>query len=78
MAGIKLCANEEQPNSNKAKFRLLMTAGQTFSQQGQPWCEFYNQVLRIANEVLSLIILKSLYLIVLYQLWLPPEPSTPP
>ena len=78
MAGIELRANEEQPNSNEAKFRLLMTAGQTFSQQGQPRREFYDQVLRIADEVLSLIILKILYLIALYQLWLPPEPSTPP
>jgi len=51
MAGIELRANEEQPDSNEAKFRLLMTAGQTFSQQGQPRREFYDQVLRIADEL---------------------------
>jgi hypothetical protein len=51
IAGIKLNANDEQPVSIEAKFRLLMTAGQTFSHQGQPRRQFYDEVLRIANEV---------------------------
>jgi hypothetical protein len=35
IAGIELPPYEDQPNSIAEKFRLLMTVGQTFSQQGQ-------------------------------------------
>jgi hypothetical protein len=51
IAGIELPLNEDQPDSIVAKFRLLMTVGQTFAQQGHRRREFYNGVLRIANNV---------------------------
>jgi hypothetical protein len=60
IAGIELPVNEEQPESNEAKFRLLMTAGQTFSHQGQRRREFYDVVLRIADEVCSLILFETI------------------
>ena len=78
LAGIELPVNEEQPKSNEAKFRLLMTAGQTFHHQGQRRREFYDEVLRIADEVCSLILFEFIYQITLHQLWSPPVPSTPP
>jgi hypothetical protein len=57
-----------------------MTLGQTFSQQGQRRREFYDGVLRIANDVcfLNIIVIEAIHQITLYQLWSPPQPSTPP
>jgi hypothetical protein len=41
----------ERPQSLEGKFRLLMTAGQSFSRQGQPRRQFYHEVLELADEV---------------------------
>jgi hypothetical protein len=50
---IKPIVNEEPPKSKEAKFRLFMTAGQTFTHQGQYRREFYEGVLRFADQVRS-------------------------
>ena len=62
IAGIELPPYEDQPDSIAAKFRLLMTVGQTFSQQGQRRREFYDGVLRIANNVrfLDIIVIEAI------------------
>jgi hypothetical protein len=51
VAGIKIPGNKELPESKEGKFRLLMTAGQSFSHQGKPRRDFYDEVLALANEV---------------------------
>ena len=53
IADIKLDPNEnsEQPDSIAAKFRRFMSAGQTFSSQGEPRRKFYDEVLLLADEV---------------------------
>ena len=80
IASIEPHPHEDQPDSIAAKFRLLMTVGQTFSQQGQRRREFYDGVLRIANNVcfLDIIVIEAIHQTTLYQLWSPPQPSTPP
>jgi hypothetical protein len=50
LATIGLSADS---GSLAAKFRLFMTTGQTFSYQGQPRRQFYDDVLRLADEVSS-------------------------
>jgi hypothetical protein len=62
IAGIELPPYEDQPDSIAAKFWLLMTVGQIFSQQGQRRREFYDGVLRIANNVrfLNIIVIESI------------------
>jgi hypothetical protein len=79
IADIKPPAGEERSGSNEAKFRLLMTAGQTFSEQGHPRRDFYNEVLRIADDVCSCnFLLFETFLSALCQLSSPSLPSTPP
>jgi hypothetical protein len=51
IAGIEPSTHEDQPDSTSAKFRVLMTVGQTFCQQGQQQRELYDGVLHIANNV---------------------------
>jgi hypothetical protein len=51
IADISTLAIDERPKSLEAKLRLLMTAGQTFSRQGQPRRQFYEEVLDLADEV---------------------------
>jgi hypothetical protein len=46
--------HHERPRTLEAKFRLLMTAGQTFCHQGQPRSQFYKDVLGLADEVYPL------------------------
>jgi hypothetical protein len=54
IADMSPLSNGERPESLEAKFRLLMTTGQTFSCQGQPRRQFYAEVLDLADEVCSL------------------------
>ena len=42
------------PQTIAQKFRLLMTAGQTFKYQGAKRCDFYSAVVKCANEVISM------------------------
>jgi len=51
VAGIKIPEHEELPGSKEGKFRLLMTAGQSFSHQGELRRDFYDEVLALADEV---------------------------
>ncbi|KIL63609.1 hypothetical protein M378DRAFT_164281 [Amanita muscaria Koide BX008] len=44
---------EQNPQTIAQKFRLLMTAGQTFNHQGFKRCEFYSAVVKYANELLQ-------------------------
>jgi hypothetical protein len=62
IAGFEPPPHEDQPDSIAAKFRLLMTVGQTFSQQGQQRREFYDGVLLIANKVrfLDIVVIKTI------------------
>jgi hypothetical protein len=80
LAGTEFYANEKQPGSIEAKFRLLMTTGQTFLKQGLPRRQFYKKVLDLADQVCSshrphndIVHIH----ITLYKLWLPLPPSTP-
>ncbi|KAM6501280.1 hypothetical protein JOM56_004294, partial [Amanita muscaria] len=45
---------EQSPHTIAEKFRLLMTAGQTFKRQGGKRCEFYRAVVKYANQVISM------------------------
>ena len=51
IADISPLPNDEHPTSLAGKFRLIMTAGQTFSRQGLPRQQFYEEVLELADEV---------------------------
>ncbi|KIL63636.1 hypothetical protein M378DRAFT_662372 [Amanita muscaria Koide BX008] len=44
---------ERNPQTIAEKFRLLMTAGQTFERQGSKRCGFYSDVVKYANKVTS-------------------------
>ncbi|KIL63618.1 hypothetical protein M378DRAFT_24971 [Amanita muscaria Koide BX008] len=44
---------EQSPHTIAEKFRLLMTAGQTFKRQGGKRCEFYSAVVKYANQLLQ-------------------------
>jgi hypothetical protein len=62
VAGIEPPPHDDQPDSIAAKFRLLMTVGQTFSQQGRRRREFYDGVLHIANNVrfLDIVVIEAI------------------
>ena len=51
IADISPLPNDERPTTLASKFRLVMTAGQTFSRQGRPREQFYEEVLDLAEEV---------------------------
>lgn len=44
---------DQYPQTIAQKFRLLMTAGQTFKHQGEKRSEFYSAVVKYANELLQ-------------------------
>ncbi|KAM6501265.1 hypothetical protein JOM56_004279 [Amanita muscaria] len=44
---------ERNPQTIAEKFRLLMTAGQTFERQGGKRCGFYSDVVKYANKLLQ-------------------------
>ncbi|KIL68319.1 hypothetical protein M378DRAFT_158863 [Amanita muscaria Koide BX008] len=50
---------EKNPQTITQKFRLLMTAGQTFNHQGFKRREFYRAVVKYANELLQLPIISA-------------------
>ena len=60
-----------------AKFQLLMTKDQTFSHQGQTRRQFYTDVLQLASEVSSIILILGTALNGLL-LQILPSPQTPP
>jgi hypothetical protein len=79
IADISPLSNGGPPKSLEAKLRLVMTAGQTFSRQGRPRRQFYEEVLDLADEVCPLcFIFRLISMYHFYQIWLPPPPSTPP
>jgi hypothetical protein len=58
---------EQYPQTIAQKFRLLMTAGQTFNKQGDKRREFYSAVVRAANEVLVISWMSS-FLVLTYSI----------
>lgn len=58
---------EQHPQTIAQKFRLLMTAGQTFKKQGEKRREFYSAVVGYANKVLVICWMSS-FLVLTYSI----------
>jgi hypothetical protein len=75
---------EQYPQTIAQKFRLLMTAGQTFMRQGEKRSEFYSAVMKYANEVIFMscitpfLLLTSSYQLLQPAISSPPDSSTRP